>query len=158
MAEPPPAADSAVYQAVVRYVVGFLPDTLLLTDDPPWQKGLQSRMKNLAVSRDLARALQRASAVPHPASALQLGMPFVVVQNVDRAVERRLAGEPGTRKYSYRGVFTFSPVGFSADGARALVEYAMFCGVLCGHGAFMLLERAPDGSWRVREQLTTFVS
>jgi hypothetical protein len=43
----------------------------------------------------------------------------------------------------------FSPVGFSADSARAAVVVVYDCGPGCGSRAGIGLRRAPNGGWRI---------
>ena len=52
----------------------------------------------------------------------------------------------------------FSRVAFSRDTTQALLYVSIHCGALCGRGEFILLERTPGNTWRVRSRLLHVVS
>jgi hypothetical protein len=55
------------------------------------------------------------------------------------------------------GLVSLSRVGFNPERTQALVYAQYRCGGDCGHGEYVLLEKA-GGRWQVREDATTFVS
>lgn len=55
------------------------------------------------------------------------------------------------------GLFTFSRVGFSADGTQALFYLRHTCGLLCGGGAYVVMEKR-DGRWVIWKEITMWVS
>jgi len=64
----------------------------------------------------------------------------IVARDQLTAFERRHALAPGT--------VAVSRIGFDASGSQALLYVAFSCGLLCGHGTFILLERNA-GRWDV---------
>lgn len=58
---------------------------------------------------------------------------------------------------SQASLVTFSRVGFSSDGSRALLTLSRSCGPLCGTGSFVLLEKT-DGRWRIVTRVRIWVA
>jgi hypothetical protein len=56
---------------------------------------------------------------------------------------------------SQASIVTFSRVGFTTDGSRALLTLSRSCGALCGSSNFILLEKL-EGSWRVIARVRTW--
>jgi hypothetical protein len=65
------------------------------------------------------------------------------------AFHRRFPGSPGIVK--------LSRVGLSADGTQALFYASHECGVLCGGGWFVIMERR-DGRWSVEKEIEMWFS
>ena len=63
------------------------------------------------------------------------------------------------RRFGSSRITTLSRVAFSEDGERALLGVAMQCGLMCGHGEYLLLGKVDtDGSWRVLKRHGTWIS
>jgi len=73
---------------------------------------------------------------------------------------RRSSGECWALRAQYdrpTGIISFSRVGFSASGSRAVVEVdESYCGM--GGVGYYLLARDSDGAWQVRDYLQVLVS
>lgn len=67
-----------------------------------------------------------------------------------RAFYRRFPGAAG--------LVTLSRVGFNAARTQAVVGVSRGCGGLCGTGTVVLLERDPDGHWRVVRNALLWIS
>lgn len=55
----------------------------------------------------------------------------------------------------FDGRLMVSRVGFDRGGSRALVTVNYNCGDLCGEGSLLVMERGPDGRWRVTATLAS---
>jgi hypothetical protein len=55
------------------------------------------------------------------------------------------------------GLLTFSRVGFSTDGAQALLYVSSNCGGLCGGGYYVVMERH-NGRWVIEKEINVWVS
>jgi tetratricopeptide (TPR) repeat protein len=55
------------------------------------------------------------------------------------------------------GMLTLSEIMFDKQHRRALVNYSFVCGMLCGNGAMLMLEKVGE-NWKVSEECSTWVS
>ncbi len=62
------------------------------------------------------------------------------------------------REAEGRYLITFSRVAFDAERRRALVHAFASCGMLCGNGGLVLLEKDAGGRWRYRTHVSMYYS
>lgn len=67
---------------------------------------------------------------------------------VERAIQERSGEDPVPPAAPASGIITLSRVGFSGDGSRAAVHAFFLCGVRCGGGTLVVLERVGN-TWVV---------
>ena len=65
------------------------------------------------------------------------------------AFYKRFPGSPG--------IMTFSRVGFSEDGTRALFYLSNHCGGLCGTGMYVVMEKR-NGTWAIEREIEMWIS
>ncbi|WP_132982831.1 hypothetical protein [Thermomonas haemolytica] len=82
------------------------------------------------------------SPIVDPAKLIMRGVP------VDEAVKQGFA----------HGLLTLSMVAFERSGQRAALNYSFVCGLLCGNGGTVLLERTQQGWVRSKTECGTWVS
>lgn len=74
----------------------------------------------------------------------------------------RTAGEPCEEDDDCRfyptGIASFDAVHFSEGGALAIVYFDLECGDLCGHGEFLLMARAGNGTWKMLGRHLAWIS
>jgi hypothetical protein len=56
-----------------------------------------------------------------------------------------------------KNLYTFSSVGFSQDGGKALVFVTNWCGPLCGEGNYYLLKKE-NCNWQIANKIMTWIS
>lgn len=49
------------------------------------------------------------------------------------------------------GLFTLGEIRFNKNHTRAVVSFSFVCGMLCGHGSTLLLEKV-DGAWKIKKR------
>jgi hypothetical protein len=59
--------------------------------------------------------------------------------------------------YGAQGFATYSRVGFNRDTTQALLYRGVVCGVLCGNGGYVLLEKV-DGVWQIVGEYEVWMS
>jgi hypothetical protein len=103
----------------------------------------------------LNAALAQLTKVQRPSSALHLPppvrmMPDAVVMSLYNA---GLVGELGAvegRPQGVSGLWTFTPVVYSADGKDAMFSYSELCGRKCGEDVVVWARKSDSGKWEVR--------
>jgi len=77
---------------------------------------------------------------------------------VDRRALRVRRPRIVERDAEERYVVSFSRVAFDAERRRALVHVSATCGMLCGSGGLLLLEKDGDGRWQFAHHVSMYVS
>ena len=129
----------------------------------PWGKAVESlRKKAPALQGTTIAAFLEANAKPallrrslHPAIAYEL----VDSTQLESAFGKNRDGwsEYYKRFPGSQGILTFSRVGFSADGTQALFFFTNQCGVLCGTGQYVVMEKR-NGSWVAEKEIMKWIS
>lgn len=88
---------------------------------------------------------------------LQLGVPYHWITR-EQEIAGRAAGHPsdlyGVDRHILIGL---SHAGFTRDYHWAILYRTYHCGGLCGAGAFLLLERNGNDTWRVRQSVAAYI-
>lgn len=90
--------------------------------------------------------------------ANQIKTAFPILMSVDDA-KRSVAGgwKEFHKKYPHSGINLVSLPAYNEEHSRALLYLGTSCGMLCGNGVLMLLEK--DGeNWKVAEKVVVWVS
>jgi hypothetical protein len=149
-----PSADSAVYAAFFETLNrDQRHDTLHVEEMSKIFVKLPAHFDSTAPG--LNAALAKLSKVQRPSTELHLPPP---IQVISHNLATRLAGEgllgelgavPG-RPQGTSGLWSFTPVVYSADGSDAMFSYLEYCGRGCGEDVVVWVRRNAAGKWEIR--------
>ena len=108
---------------------------------------LDPRVRLAYAKPDTVTSFLRAAQIRSSLPTLALGASFELVSEKDLPVDADWS-EFRKRTGLAAGAFSVSGIGYDAIGTQALVYVLYQCGMLCGSGHFVLLERPAD-RWRV---------
>lgn len=151
-----PSAEREIYSIVVGHAFeGGRPDTLLLVSESPAYSDLPAenflRHDKAVVPPPLPARLSALSTDHAPVHEEAFPAPVrpLSSESARRLAEARLGGTK---------VLAVTPVAFTDDSTQALVYYEVWCGRLCGGGYELWFVRGHDGRWRIRHEMTHWVS
>jgi hypothetical protein len=148
------AADSSVYAAFLE-TLNRDPrnDTLHVSEQSKIFVRLPAQFDTIAPG--LNAALAHLTATPRPSTALHLPPPVRVIENAV-AISLSNAGVIGAlgavegRPQGVSGLWSFTPVVYSADGKDAMFAYTELCGRRCGEDVVVWARKSEAGKWQVR--------
>jgi hypothetical protein len=108
-----------------------------------------------SVAPGLAQALQKASTPRRLTALLHIPPPLRILS--DSAVKRmndadliRTLGVVKGQAQGPMGLWSFSPIVYSADGNDAMFHYGEDCGHTCGEQTLVWARKGPGGRWDIR--------
>src|SRR3954468_22442939 len=106
----------------------------------------------------LNAALARVSKTERPSTSLHLPppvrvMPPAVVVALDNAGVIGSLGAVEGKPQGISGLWSFTPVAYSADGNDAMFSYTELCGRRCGEDVVVWARKNAAGKWEVRRTL-----
>lgn len=103
----------------------------------------------------LNAALAKLSKMQRPSTALHLPPPIQVIPHnlAVRLASSDLLGELGAvpgRPQGTSGLWSISPIVYSADGTDAMFSYLEYCGRNCGEDVTVWVRKNAAGKWEIR--------
>jgi hypothetical protein len=155
LADTTAAADSAVYAAFLE-TLNRDPrnDTLHVEEMSKVFVKLPSHYDSVAPG--LNAALARLSKTQRPSSSLHLPppvrvLPPAVVIALSNADVLNSLGAVEGKPQGVSGLWTFTPIAYSADGKDAMFSYTAVCGRRCGEDVVVWARKNAVGKWEVRK-------
>ena len=108
---------------------------------------IQEEGKNVTLSRDAVTNFLRLSTSNAPLDREQFtDLPIVLTDQSE--VDDVFANKGGWDALGASTIVRFSRIGFRCDGNQALMYRSQSCGVLCGHGDLVILEKSGN-RWQI---------
>jgi hypothetical protein len=151
------SADSAVYAAFLETLNrNTRNDTLHVDEASKVFVKLPAEYDTTAPG--LNAALAKLSKNPRPSTSLHLPppvrvMPASVVVALDHAGVIGSLGAVEGKPQGISGLWSFTPVAYSADGNDAMFSYTELCGRKCGEDVVVWARKNAAGKWEVRRTL-----
>jgi len=145
--ETPDAVEYAVWSAVLRQVYGRDLRQVRIQDSTATI--VVDTVRDAAMVRWLTGSTELVDSL-----RARVTRPATVDRRALRVRRPRIVGRDAEERY----VVSFSRVAFDAERRRALVHASASCGMLCGSGGLVLLEKDRDGRWRFAHHVTMYLS
>src|SRR3954467_6487804 len=151
------SADSAVYAAFLE-TLNRNPRNDTLHVDETSKVFVKLPAEYDTTAPGLNAALAKVSKNPRPSTSLHLPppvrvMPAAVVVALDNAGVIGSLGAVEGKPQGISGLWSFTPVAYSADGNDAIFSYTELCGRRCGEDVVVWARKNAAGKWEVRRTL-----
>ena len=148
------SADSAVYAAFLE-TLNRNPRNDTLHVDEMSKVFVKLPAEYDTTAPGLNAALAKVSKNPRPSTSLHLPppvrvMPAAVVVALDNAGVIGSLGAVEGKPQGISGLWSFTPVAYSADGNDAIFSYTELCGRRCGEDVVVWARKNAAGKWEVR--------
>lgn len=107
-----------------------------------------------SIAPGLGAALVKASRPRRHTASLHLPPPIRILSDtaVEKIGRRGLLGTLGGVKHGTQGatgLWSFTPIAYSAGGSDAMFSYTQSCGTTCGETTLVWARKDPGGKWEV---------